>query len=756
MTAADVVDALLKINLASGAAILAVVALRKLARTRFGARLAYGLWLLPVLAGAAVLLPARQVVVVQPAAPIAAVSLRIGQAFGSPPPAHAVAAAPTGLDGSALLVALWLAGAAGAALVMALLQHRFVARARQGGVGPAVVGVIAPRILIPRDFAERYSPNEQALVLAHEQAHLARQDSRLNGLAAAAQCLGWFNPLVHLAARLMRVDQELACDEAVTNRFPDARRAYAEVLMKAQLAVLPLPLGCYWPSKSQHPLVERVAMLKRPRIGQARWRAGAAALGCLWAGAGVTAWASQPAEVRTVFKTAAVAEGAGAAKGKDGNASSTAYPMRADQAFHDEAHHIDILKGHVVFNGLDVKTVGGASYVETARKWRITSDLLVMPRYADEPGVPDSKKITWEGNVVVDHGDDAARADYAYYDFGSKTLTLTGHVAVDKGRWVVRNDRLVIEAKDLWRAPGPAPHAQADAPDRPTAVALAEAAPPPKPIQLGLPAPVVEHVLIVGAQRIDQETILSLLGIRPGDSMTADKLNAAEKALFDSGLFAETRMQAPPRGGSGDLRLWVKENPLIDQLRFEGNANLKDDQLRAVMRERPGEVYTGAKLHNDLDAVVGLYRQAGWSNAKVSFDAHSGPENRIDLTFTIDEGAKGPAGAPAPGSWSVNAETLTRTGDWVEARGDVETTEGDWRVSSDRLGLSAPLDQHFDIKKVEWEGHVFVDTGEDAARGDYAVYEAASKTITLSGHVVVERGKGVVQNDRLVIAVKDK
>ncbi|MEI9891626.1 MAG: hypothetical protein WDN45_15110 [Caulobacteraceae bacterium] len=64
MSAAEVLDGLLRANLAAGAAILGAVALRKMARARFGARLAYGLWLLPVLAGAAVLIPARRVVVV--------------------------------------------------------------------------------------------------------------------------------------------------------------------------------------------------------------------------------------------------------------------------------------------------------------------------------------------------------------------------------------------------------------------------------------------------------------------------------------------------------------------------------------------------------------------------------------------------------------------------------------------------------------------------------------------------------------------
>ena len=65
MTAADILGGVLRMNFAAGVAILGVVALRKVVRPRFGARLAYGLWLLPVLACAAVLSPARRVVIVR-------------------------------------------------------------------------------------------------------------------------------------------------------------------------------------------------------------------------------------------------------------------------------------------------------------------------------------------------------------------------------------------------------------------------------------------------------------------------------------------------------------------------------------------------------------------------------------------------------------------------------------------------------------------------------------------------------------------
>ncbi|MFX5602942.1 M56 family metallopeptidase, partial [Acinetobacter baumannii] len=62
------------------------------------------------------------------------------------------------------------------------------------------------------------------LVLRHEQIHLQRRDVCMNTLFALAQCLFWFNPLIHVAGRCFRLDQELACDALVIRHAPESRR----------------------------------------------------------------------------------------------------------------------------------------------------------------------------------------------------------------------------------------------------------------------------------------------------------------------------------------------------------------------------------------------------------------------------------------------------------------------------------------------------------------------------------------------------
>jgi TonB family protein len=159
-------------------------------------------------------------------------------------------------------------------------------------IGPAVVGALRPRIVLPADFEQRYDERQRALVLAHERCHLRRGDLQVNLLASALRCVFWFNPLVHLAAARLRVDQELACDAAVLRDHPDAGRDYATALLNTQLADLGLPVGCYW--QSSQSLKWRIAMLKRPSPGAARLLAGAMLALLASSAAAATLWQAQP------------------------------------------------------------------------------------------------------------------------------------------------------------------------------------------------------------------------------------------------------------------------------------------------------------------------------------------------------------------------------------------------------------------------------------------------------------------------------
>ncbi|NJO12336.1 MAG: hypothetical protein HC872_01390 [Gammaproteobacteria bacterium] len=161
------------------------------------------------------------------------------------------------------------------------------------GRGPLLLGILRPRTILPANFETLYHPDEQALILAHEQAHRRRGDTIVNAVAALWLCLSWFNPLMYWAVGRLRFDQELACDARVVARA-GRRRDYAQALLKTQLAANSashIPFGCFW--QSSHPLKERIVMLKGPLPSLARRSCGVLMVGAVIAGCSYTAWNSQ-------------------------------------------------------------------------------------------------------------------------------------------------------------------------------------------------------------------------------------------------------------------------------------------------------------------------------------------------------------------------------------------------------------------------------------------------------------------------------
>lgn len=306
----ELIAFLAKANLILAAAVMLAVVLRKLVRAAFGARSAYALWLVAPLSILALLVPAR--IVVQPPAPVRAVAIDAvssGIAAPSVPATRASARAPAPLPIGEIVLGLWLLVALGAVTVQVERQRRFVRSlgrlsaidgvlwSDRPGVGPAVIGALVSRVVLPADFAERFTPQERVLILAHEKNHLAAGDAQINAAVTAVQCLFWFNPFVHLGAALLRIDQEIACDAAVLARHPRTRRAYGEAMLKTQLAACAPPLGCHWPASANKQLKERFTLLAHHHANRRRNLAGAAAVAVLSLSAGVAAWAAQPPQV---------------------------------------------------------------------------------------------------------------------------------------------------------------------------------------------------------------------------------------------------------------------------------------------------------------------------------------------------------------------------------------------------------------------------------------------------------------------------
>jgi TonB family protein len=96
-------------------------------------------------------------------------------------------------------------------------------------MGPAVVGLVAPAIVLP-EWVRTLPHTEQALILAHERAHIEAGDPWLVRMSQVAPVLMPWNVPLWLQARRLRECVELDCDARLLATGEDAD-GYAELLL---------------------------------------------------------------------------------------------------------------------------------------------------------------------------------------------------------------------------------------------------------------------------------------------------------------------------------------------------------------------------------------------------------------------------------------------------------------------------------------------------------------------------------------------
>lgn len=142
-------------------------------------------------------------------------------------------------------------------------------------VGPAVVGIIRPRIVFPRWLLQADSATQQ-VALAHEQEHVRAQDVRVLGGALLIVALLPWNLAIWWQLRKLRFALEVDCDARVL-RAGQLRSKYSAVLLEVATRLVPSRAAAAGLTESGSSLEKRIRIMHAPM--RRRWRLLAALLG---------------------------------------------------------------------------------------------------------------------------------------------------------------------------------------------------------------------------------------------------------------------------------------------------------------------------------------------------------------------------------------------------------------------------------------------------------------------------------------------
>lgn len=156
---------------------------------------------------------------------------------------------------------------------------------------------------------------------------------------------------------------------------------------------------------------------------------------------------------------------------------------------------------------------------------------------------------------------------------------------------------------------------------------------------------VIQAVEIQGNKIVSEDKIRRIIRIEAGDPYDVKEITKAVKALFATREFADVKVFKEQRGREILIAFVVEENTKVDEVRFEGNKHVKDEDLVEATTVKEGTFIRPSLLRSDHEAIGDLYREKGYYRVAV--------EDRVDverdkktkrtrniLVYVVEEGKK--------------------------------------------------------------------------------------------------------------------
>ncbi|HEY5279021.1 MAG TPA: POTRA domain-containing protein, partial [Pseudolabrys sp.] len=146
----------------------------------------------------------------------------------------------------------------------------------------------------------------------------------------------------------------------------------------------------------------------------------------------------------------------------------------------------------------------------------------------------------------------------------------------------------------------------------------------------------VNSIEVQGNRRVEASTVRTYFHPGPGGRLGPAEVDEGLKGLYGTGLFSDVHIDH----AGGRLIVVVTENPVINQVAFEGNKKAKDEQLKAEVQSKPRGTLSKPTVQADVQRIVEIYHRSGRFDVTVTPQIIELPNNRVNLVFAIREGEK--------------------------------------------------------------------------------------------------------------------
>ena len=149
---------------------------------------------------------------------------------------------------------------------------------------------------------------------------------------------------------------------------------------------------------------------------------------------------------------------------------------------------------------------------------------------------------------------------------------------------------------------------------------------------------VVKDIKIEGLEKISEGALLNYLPVNIGDSLNESRIQESIRSVYSSGFFKNIEFR---KDDSGVLIISVLERPSIASINFEGNKDIKTEDLEDSLNNigfKIGRNYDPSILDEIERSLIDQYFSFGKYNARVKTTVEELPGNTVGVQVDVSEG----------------------------------------------------------------------------------------------------------------------
>ncbi len=151
----------------------------------------------------------------------------------------------------------------------------------------------------------------------------------------------------------------------------------------------------------------------------------------------------------------------------------------------------------------------------------------------------------------------------------------------------------------------------------------------------------VRKINITGQRKIEKDAIEVRLRSKVGEPYSAAKVREDIQSVFKSGFFYDIQVDRSQVGSNVELTYKVIEKPAVGEIVFEGNSELKSDELLDGSGLKTFEILNMGKLRDAMDKMQKLYEDKGFFLAKIEMKIEDlKKDETVKITFNVTENDK--------------------------------------------------------------------------------------------------------------------